>query len=151
MDTLNLAAVAKKMAKLDMCMMQTRDGRGTLHSRPMSNNGEVEYDGNTWFFSYEDSGKVRQIRKNSKTTLVYQTDKMVFVEVCGRSKIVTDKAKMKEMWFEELSQWFPQGLETPGICLIQVIAERVHIWDKEGEGLMVAEKPRAQKKNKNRK
>lgn len=146
MDTLTLSAVAKKMANLDICMMQTRDGRGTLHSRPMSNNGEVEYDGNTWFFTYEDSGKVRQIRKNSKTTLIYQTEKFLFVEVCGRSKIVNDKAKMQELWFDELSQWFPQGLETPGICLIQVIAERVHLWDKGEEGLMVVQKSQGKKK-----
>lgn len=148
METLNLSAVAKKMAKLDICMMQTRDGRGTLHSRPMSNNGEVEYDGNTWFFTYEDTAKVRQIKKNSKTTLIYQTDQMLFVEVCGRSKIITDKSKMKDLWFDELSRWFPDGLETPGICLINVVAERVHIWDKGDEGVMVVEKNRTTKRRK---
>lgn len=148
---MNLAAVAKKMARLDLCMMQTRDGRGTLHSRPMSNNGEVEYDGNTWFFTYEGSAKVRQIRKNSKTTLIYQTAEALFVEICGRSKIITDKEKMRELWFDELNRWFPEGLETPGICLIQVIAERVHLWDKDEEGVMVAEKQRPTSKKKSKK
>lgn len=148
---MNLAAVAKKMARLDLCMMQTRDGRGTLHSRPMSNNGEVEYDGNTWFFTYEGSAKVRQIRKNSKTTLIYQTAEGLFVEVCGRSKIITDKEKMRELWFDELNRWFPKGLETPAICLIQVIAERVHIWDKGEEGVMVVEKQRPTSKKKSKK
>ena len=37
---------------VDICMLTTVDERGDLHSRPMSNNREVEFDGDLWFFTY---------------------------------------------------------------------------------------------------
>ena len=37
-------AVADAMAKMDVCMMQTVGEHG-VNTRPMSNNGEVRYDG----------------------------------------------------------------------------------------------------------
>ena len=30
--------------------------------------------------------------------------------------------------------WFPQGLDTPGICMIRVSASRIQYWHKEEEG-----------------
>ena len=122
------------MKNLDFCMMVTQDGRGTLHSRPMSNNGKVEFDGNSWFFSYLDSNKVRQIEKDPKVTLVYQTDDMLFLDCYGYANIVTQKSLMEEKWVKDLEMWFPQGLETPGICLIKVEAKRIQFWHKEDEG-----------------
>jgi len=38
------------MRKLDFCMMTTQSDKG-MRARPMSNNGEVEFDGDVWFFS----------------------------------------------------------------------------------------------------
>ncbi len=63
--------VAKLMRDLDFCMMTTHAGRGGLHARPMSNNGEVEFDGHVWFFSAADARKVREIEANSAVHLAY--------------------------------------------------------------------------------
>jgi len=45
-----IARIAKLMAAMDFCMLTTRTKGGRLHARPMSNNGEVEFDGDVWFF-----------------------------------------------------------------------------------------------------
>jgi general stress protein 26 len=100
----------------------------------MSNNGKVAYDGSSWFFTYRSSNKVKQITNNPKVTLIYQTDKMLFIECYGKAKIITDKAIMEEKWLDELDRWFPRGIDTPGICLIKVDANRVQFWDKAEEG-----------------
>ncbi|RYY48841.1 MAG: pyridoxamine 5'-phosphate oxidase [Chitinophagaceae bacterium] len=134
MKTAALSTLAQKMKNLDFCMMVTQDGHHGYHSRPMSNNGEVEYDGNSWFFTYDDSAKVKHIEADAKVSLIYQTDKMLFIECYGRASIIKQKAVMAEKWIDELSRWFPEGLETPGICLIKVTATRIRYWDKEGEG-----------------
>ena len=42
-----LKDIATKMAKLDIALLTTHTSRGQLSSRPMSNNGDVEYDGNS--------------------------------------------------------------------------------------------------------
>jgi len=134
MKKASLQVLSKKMKNLDFCMLVTKDGRNTLHSRPMSNNGQVEYDGNSWFFTYEDSNKVKQIQNDPKVSLIYQTDKMLFIECYGEAFIVRDKTVMEERWVDDLNRWFPKGLETPGICLIRVKASRVQFWDKDEDG-----------------
>ena len=47
----DLQPIAALLAKLDICMLATRAEDGGLHGRPMSNNGEVEWDGDSWFFA----------------------------------------------------------------------------------------------------
>lgn len=135
MKEVSLQDVAKQMRNLDFCMMITRDGRNTLHSRPMSNNGEVEYDGDSWFFSYDNSNKAKHIEQNPKTMLVFQTDDMLFLEVYGTASIIHTKKLIEEKWLPDLERWFPEGTETPGICLIKVTAERIQFWGKAGDGI----------------
>ena len=134
MNKASISTLAKKMKNLDFCMMVTQDGHHGYHSRPMSNNGKVEFDGNSWFFTYEDSRKVKHIRNDQKVSLIYQTDKMLFIECYGYASIITQKSIMAEKWLDELTMWFPQGIETPGICMIKVTATRIQFWDKEEEG-----------------
>lgn len=111
-------------------MMTTVDGNGTMHSRPMSNNGEVEYDESSYFFTYKDSGKIRQIENYSGTSLISQTDDMLFIEVNGNSKIIDDKTEMQIYWLKELERWFPQGLDTSGIVMIKTEAHKIKYWEK---------------------
>lgn len=134
MKKASLETLAKKMKGLDFCMMITQDGRNSYHSRPMSNNGKVEYDGVSWFFTYEDSNKVKQIEADQKVNLIYQTDDMLFIECYGHASIIKRKSILEEKWVDDLNRWFPQGLDTPGICLIKVEAKRIQFWHKEEEG-----------------
>lgn len=57
----DLVAVSRLLAELDIRSFTTSSADGALHGRPMSNNGEVEYDGDSWFFAREDSRKVTEI------------------------------------------------------------------------------------------
>jgi general stress protein 26 len=138
MKKIALNALAEKMKDLDFCMMVTHDGRQGNHSRPMSNNGKVAYDGTSWFFTYDDSNKVKQIEADPKVSLIYQTDDMLFIECYGQASIVTQRSIMEEKWLDELEMWFPKGIDTPGICLIKVTAKRVQFWHKAEEGEYVA-------------
>ena len=47
MAKVSLSDISKKMRKLDICMISTVGAYGHLTSRPMSNNGDVEYEGNS--------------------------------------------------------------------------------------------------------
>ncbi|WP_294267245.1 pyridoxamine 5'-phosphate oxidase family protein [uncultured Chryseobacterium sp.] len=134
MKKASLETIAEKMKDLDFCMMITKDEKQVPHSRPMSNNGKVEYDGDSWFFTYEDSNKVKQIKNEDTVSLIYQTDDMLFIDCCGKAEVITDKETLKDKWVDGLEQWFPEGTDTPGICLLKVSAERVTFWHKEEEG-----------------
>ena len=127
--------VAKLMRDLDFCMLTTHAKRGGLHARPMSNNGEVEFDGDVWFFSAADSRKVREIEQTSTVQLSYaDLDNWRFVSMNGKARIVRDPKKKKELWLEELRRWFDEGPESDGIVLIKVTPTVVSYWTKNDEG-----------------
>jgi general stress protein 26 len=59
---------------------------------------------------------------------------MLFIECYGHASIIRQKSIMQEKWIDELSRWFPEGVETPGLCMVKVTATRVQFWHKEEEG-----------------
>jgi general stress protein 26 len=77
------------MKRVDICMMTTVATTGSLHSRPMSNNKDVEWDGDTWFFAYADSSQVQEIVHNPNVNLGYsRPDYIIFVSLTGSGTIV---------------------------------------------------------------
>ena len=115
---------------VDICMLTTVDEQGDLHSRPMSNNRQVEFDGDLWFFTYGSSHKVGEIGRIPKVNASFvDTDAQQYASVTGRAEIVRDRAKIKELWQPQLRGWFPEGVETPDIALLKVTAERAEYWD----------------------
>ncbi len=67
-----LTASAEKMRNLDICIMTTQNGRGTLNSRPMSNNGDVSFEGMSYYFTYEGSQKVKDIENSAQVLLNFE-------------------------------------------------------------------------------
>lgn len=131
---LTMKMLTDVMAGMDICMMTTAKANGQLHSRPMSNNSNVEWDGDTWFFAFEDSSQVREIRQNRQTSLSYaRPDEILFVSITGRGEIVEDVAKKKELWDDKLRRWFPDGPEDDAVVLIKVTGEYAYYWSKEGD------------------
>ncbi|KTT10718.1 pyridoxamine 5'-phosphate oxidase [Pseudomonas oryzihabitans] len=130
--------LSKAMRDLDFCMLTT--GSGRLTSRPMSNNGDVEYDGGSWFYAYEDSAKIRDIEQEPAVGLTFTEGKSLlgkpglFVAIEGRAELIRDKAQFETHWTKSLELWFPQGTDTPGMILIKVHAERIRYWDGEEQG-----------------
>ena len=47
MASTTLPDIARKLKKIDFCMMSTHAGSGAISNRPMSNNGNVDYDGDS--------------------------------------------------------------------------------------------------------
>lgn len=132
---LNKKMLSDVMKEIDICMMTTVGAYGHLHSRPMSNNRNVEWDGDTWFFSYADSSAVKETERDSNVNLAYAVpDDIVFVSVTGKAEIVKDDAKKKELWYDELDRWFPDGPEDNKVVLIKVAGKQATYWSKEGDG-----------------
>ena len=122
------------MKNLDICMLSTHASRESLNARPMSNNGDVEYDGNSYFFTSEDSSLVKEIGHNAQVSLSFSGPKHLYITVIGKAKLVKSKEIMKEHWLDELKRWFDKGLDTPGIVMLHVEASRVRYWEGEEQG-----------------
>ena len=134
MSELTLSDLSEKMRDIDIAMLLTHAKGGTIAGRPMSNNGEVDYDGDSFYFTWEDAKMVADIDGNSKVTLTFQGDKAFAVAVEGEAAIIRDKAQFAPHWTAGLDDWFEDGVDTSGVVMIHVHAERIHYWNGEDEG-----------------
>jgi general stress protein 26 len=122
-----LREIAKK---IDFAMLTTVDNDGTLRSRPMSTNGEVEFDGDLWFFTYASSHKVDEIERQPTVNVAYSDPKnQTYLSVSGTAELVLDKEKIKELWRPSLKAWFPKGTDEPDIALLKVNGIKAEYWD----------------------
>ena len=120
---------------IDFCMLTTISG-GHLRSRPMSTQ-EFEFDGDLWFFTSDRTHKVEEIEKDSRVNVSYSApDDNKYVSVSGTATILKDRAKMEELWNPILKAWFPDGLETPDLCLLKVNVEVAEYWDSSSSTLV---------------
>jgi general stress protein 26 len=138
--TKTLADISEKMRDIDFTMLSTRAANGAIGSRPMSNNREVDYDGDSFFFTTDDTQMVADIERDPQVGLSLQGKaglfgvRPFFVAVEGRAQLIRDKSQFEEHWTSDLDRWFEQGVDTPGLTLIKVHADRIHYWDGEEEG-----------------
>ena len=121
----------KEMIKgIDFCMLSTLDEDGYIHSRPMSLNGEVDEEGNLWFFTSSNSLKAQEIRQFPKVNTSFANpDDHKYVSISGSGQLVTDRAKIKELWKPVFRAWFPDGPDQPDVALLKVKIERAEYWD----------------------
>lgn len=135
MARISIKAISSKMQALDICMLTTQTTRGHLSSRPMSNNGDVEYDGNSYFFTFEDSRTVQDIKDFPQVNLGFSGADGLYISLTGKARLISRKSLMEPHWLDSLKQWFPKGLDTPGIVLIHIKASRLKYWQgmKNGE------------------
>jgi general stress protein 26 len=140
MSTLTLPDLSKKMKDIDFVMLSTHTPTSDIAARPMSNNGDVEYDGDSFFFTFEDAHSVADIQRNPRVGLSMQGSKglmgkpPIFISIEGQAELIRDKAAFKAHWTSDMDRWAKQGPDTPGVVLIKVRADRIHYWDGEDEG-----------------
>ncbi|GGD45082.1 pyridoxamine 5'-phosphate oxidase [Erythrobacter arachoides] len=141
--TKTLAQIAEDMKDIDFCMLTSRAQDGSIGGRPMSNNSEVEYEGTSYFFTTDDTRMVENIARDASVGLSYAGKAGLkgivgapgmFIHVEGEANIIRDKQAFRDHWVKDLERWFKQGVDTPGLVLLEVVAKRVHYWDGEDEG-----------------
>ena len=69
---------------IDFCMLTTLDG-GHLRSRPMSTQ-ELEFGGDLWFFTCDESHKVEELSKDDRVNVAYsKPENNTYVPISGRA------------------------------------------------------------------
>ena len=140
MSSMTLSDLSEKMRKIDFAMLSTRTESGDIAGRPMSNNGDVEYAGSSFFFTWEESRTITDIKSDPKVSLSFTGSKgllgkpPIFIAVEGEAELIRDKSAFEQHWVAELDRWFKNGIDTPDLVLIKVQATRIHYWDGEEGG-----------------
>jgi general stress protein 26 len=138
--TRTLEQLSEKMRDIDFAFLSTRTNGGAIAARPMSNNREVDYTGDAWFFAEDTTRMVSDIEADPNVGLTYQGTagflgmRPFFLAVEGHATLIRDKALFAQHWTRGLERWWPDGIDTPGLLLIRVTGERAHYWDGEDEG-----------------
>jgi general stress protein 26 len=126
----DLQKLRELVKDIDFCMLTTVDEGGDLHSRPMSSNGDIDADGDIWFFTNASSHKVSEIAKLPKVNVSFaDPDNQRYVSVSGTAQLVRDRSKIDELWRPEFKIWFPEGKDDPEIALLRIALEKAEYWD----------------------
>ncbi|WP_108519552.1 pyridoxamine 5'-phosphate oxidase family protein [Bradyrhizobium algeriense] len=109
-------------------LLITIEEDGALQARPMGCL-QKQFDGTLWFITFRHSSKLRQIRDDDHVLVAYvKPEKYEYVAISGRAKIVEDKQKLEELWFEGLRVWFPKGPDDPELALLAIEVEKADYW-----------------------
>jgi len=126
----DLEKLRELVKDIDFCMLTTVDEGGDLHSRPMSSNGDIDEDGDLWFFTSASSHKVSEIEKLPKVNVSFaDPDNQRYISVSGTAQLVRDRAKIDELWRPEFKIWFPEGKDDPEVALLRVNLQKAEYWD----------------------
>lgn len=134
MPQMSLSDISKKMRDIDMAMLCTHTDGGAIAGRPMSNNRDVDYDGDSYYFTWEASRMVADIESDPKVSLTFQGKKAFSIAVEGIAEVIRDKKVFKKHWTDDLDNWFTDGIDTKGVAMIKVHADRLHYWNGEEDG-----------------
>jgi general stress protein 26 len=134
MPQMSLSDISKKMRDIDIAMLCTHTEGGAIAGRPMSNNRDVDYDGDSYYFTWEASRMVADIERDPKVSLTFQGEQAFSIAVEGMAEVIRDKMAFQEHWTDDLDNWFTDGIETKGVAMIKVHADRLHYWNGEEDG-----------------
>jgi len=140
MADMTMKDLSRKMREIDFAMLVTRTSNGALAGRPTSNNRDVDYTGDSYYFANDQTRTVSDIEADPNVSLSFQGSSGVlgqrplFVSVEGTAELIRDKAQFKAHWTSDLDRWFPNGVDTPGVVMIRVRATRMHYWNGMDEG-----------------
>ena len=128
----DLDLLTDKVKDIRYALLTTQEQDGDFHSRPMYTHG-IDADGTIWFFTYNDSRKVREIEANNHVGISYaENDSETYVTLAGTAAVTRDQAKIDDLWVEGLKAWFPKGKDDPNLTLLRIQPHQGEYWDKPG-------------------
>jgi general stress protein 26 len=112
-----------------ICHFVTGLSSKPLNSRPMATQ-EVDDEGNFWFLSKKSSHKNEDIENDPDVQLFYaNSSSSEYLAVFGYAEIITDHAKLEELWNPFAKAWFNEGKNDPEISIIRVRPADAYYWD----------------------
>jgi hypothetical protein len=75
----------------------------------------------------------------SQMTLAEIAKEMAGIDIAvlaveGTAELIREKSAFQQHWTSDLDKWFDNGIDTPGIVLIKVKAQRITYWKGQEEG-----------------
>jgi general stress protein 26 len=131
-----MAKIWDLIRDVKVAMLTTNGSQGELRSRPMASQ-ESGFDGDLWFLSRQQSGKVDEIEHGSRVSLTYvNNDRHAYVALSGTADLTKNRERIQQLWKPIDAAWFPQGEDDPDIIAIKVTIEEAEYWEAPGNTLV---------------
>ena len=112
---------------IEVAMLTTQRADGLLVSRPMATQAFAE-GADLWFVTAKGSPKLEEIEHNPQVNLAYYKDRTrEWISVAGKAHLVTDRAKIRELYRPDWRAWFEDkggaengGPDDPRLVLIAI-------------------------------
>ena len=113
---------------IKIAMMVTGFEDKPLNAIPMRTK-KVDDAGNIWFLSLRSSEHNQNIKRTGAIQLLYSSPSdMKFLSVYGTGEIVTEKAKLNELYGKTSESWF-NGPDDPQLTAIKFTPADAYYWD----------------------
>lgn len=120
-----IETIRKLIKGIDTAMLTTVSDEG-LVSRPMKTQ-DVEFDGDLWFLSKNDTDKYHELLRNRQVNVAYAGKS--YVSIRGEAELSQDRDKIKELWNPVYEKMLETTYNDPDLILIKVEAEAAEYWD----------------------
>jgi general stress protein 26 len=117
------------LKKFDTAILVTRTQSGSLHGRPLTV-ADKESNGTLWFLTSVQSVKVTEIGADARALVTMQNSNQ-FIVAHGVTEIVSDRAKIADLWSEVQRVWF-HGKDDPDIAVLRFSPVEAEFWDNAG-------------------
>ncbi|AZC15305.1 pyridoxamine 5'-phosphate oxidase family protein [Microbacterium sp. ABRD28] len=124
------AKLRELLKKFRFAMVTTRAADGSLQAHPLTVQ-EAAFDGDLWFVIARHASAVQHVQADPRVGVSFSSND-AWLSLSGRAEVVTDDAKLRELWNAGVEAWFPNGPEDPEIVLLRFDAEGGEYWDSPG-------------------
>lgn len=116
-------------------MLSTVDD-GALRSRPMCL-AQKDFDGTLLFFLSSDSAVAEEVSDNCTVNVSFMdTGDNVYVSLSGVGRLISDPEVKKQHTNPMIDTWFPEGVESDGVQLLQIDVDFAQYWESNNGKLM---------------
>ena len=127
------AHVYKMLKGFSTVMLVTIDNAGagtTMRARPMAV-ARLAVDCTLTFVTSAATPKVGEAEQTPQGNVIAQS-RTAYLSLRGRTEIVRDRARLEAAWRPAFKVYFPQGVDSPDLCLMVFHPDEAELWDVSG-------------------
>src|SRR5690606_38153556 len=125
MEQSEIETLRELIKDVEIAMLTTQSEEGLI-SRPMKTQ-EVEFDGDLWFFTKNETDKYKEILNDKDVNVSYAGKS--YISVRGTDEIIEDLNKKEELWNKAYEKIMQTSYDDPNVILIKVKADAAEYWE----------------------